>query len=760
MEEDDGLLLNFAPSDGLEAKKQKLYSKPTGGRWKDRRKLQLSLQGRGRRQKSVKPDVSQVSGANSITVDEGRLKRMRDSESGNSSGASGERGDIEKPKRIRHSEGRGEHGGKNNSYVSSLFTSNEKSKTLVEDPKEQEQPEPTYAPSNAPLKDATSFEGLGLNEKLRAHLSDHLRFLAPTKVQRSTIPSLLYAKSDLFIKAQTGSGKTLAFLLPIVHKLMQEKKYEINRHSGTFAMVIAPTRELANQIYSVLETLSRCHHNIVPGIVIGGEKKKSEKARIRKGVNILVGTPGRLADHIENTSALDLSQLRWLILDEGDRLIELGFEETITKITTAITESSRIHDTVNKWQGLPTKRVNVLCSATMQENVQKLGNMLLDNPEMITVDSAKHLEGTVSFDDDEDNAKDVSLTPRENMTAPDQLVQKVLVVPPKLRLVTLNALFKSLTKNYTDLKRSMVFFSCSDSVNYHFDIFTRDGKLLTKKKNDETNKTELQEISPTQEQTESEEFNPSVLTAPMISEDTVIFKLHGSMTQHDRTSTLNGFIKTHFTTKKHAILFCTDVASRGLDLPDISDVIEYDPPFTIEDHLHRIGRSARVGKEGNAYMFLLPGIEEGYIDDKLSQVHSKGSLRVEGYDKILKAGYKDENDGDRTKTKWDVHATTWHLNIERWLLEDKAVHDKAALAFTSHVRAYATHLASERQYFNVKQLHLGHLAKAFGLRENPKQIGRSFEFSLSKKDKKLDPKQKMLQMARMAVKNTTSEFNY
>lgn len=713
--EDDGLLLNFTVDNDLRPKRPGV--KVTGGRWKDRRKLQLQLQGRGRNDKKPK------TGVNSIHVDESRLKRINDDVSAPSSLKDND------SKRHKFLETRGEFGGTNNSYVSSLFTSNEKSMVLEAESSKPQQQEITYLPSNAPLKDATTFEELGLNEKLTQHLIENLKFKAPTKVQRSTIPNLLYAKSDLFIRSQTGSGKTLSFLLPIFHKLMQENTHKITRHSGIFAMILVPTRELANQIYSVLEMLSRCHQQIVPGIVIGGEKKKSEKARIRKGVNILVGTPGRLADHIENTQSLDLRELRWLVLDEGDRLVELGFEETITKITDNITKTSQIKYSARKWGGLPTKRINVLCSATMQQNVEKLGNMLLDNPEMITVES-KHV-GTVEFD--QDNTDEPQTETTNSMLAPDQLNQTVIIVPPKLRLVTLNALFKKLCQQDTP-KRLMVFLTCSDSVDYHFEVFTRSAK------NDNDDNKDNSHVSLSRD----------------LGSNVKCFKLHGTMSQQDRTDTLSEFVKD---SNNSLILFCTDVASRGLDLPNISEVIEYDPPFTVEDHLHRVGRSARVGNKGSAYLFLLPGIEEKYIDVKLSPVHHK-KLNIGSYEQLLKDGYGETTDSKNIK--WDIHATTWHLNIERWLLEDSYAYSKAVSAFTSHIRAYATHLLSEREFFNVKVLHLGHLAKAFGLRETPKKLGRSSNSSLKNTDKpkKLDPKQKMMQMARLAVKSASSEFNY
>ncbi|ABN67277.2 ATP-dependent RNA helicase DBP7 (DEAD-box protein 7) [Scheffersomyces stipitis CBS 6054] len=732
MDEDDGLLLNFAVPDVSvsSGSNKRTTSKVTGGKWKDRRKLQLSLQGRGRNQKKDRSATGKDDG-----------KKHENDESNDSK----KRPTIEPihgptSKMIKFSESKGEFGGKNNSYVSSLFTSNQSSSQLKVT---KESDEKTYLPSNAPVEDASTFEGLGINERLSKHLTETLRFKNPTKVQKSVIPTMLSTERDLFIKAQTGSGKTLSFLLPIFHKLMMENKHKINRDSGLFAVILTPTRELATQIYGVLETLTRCYHHIVPGIVIGGEKKKSEKARIRKGVNILVGTPGRLADHMENTESLDISQLRWLILDEGDKLVELGFEETITKITNLITRNSQIMESMHKWQGLPVRRINLLCSATMQNNVEKLGSIILNNPEMISdgSSSGKH---------------------SEEVTAPDQLIQNVVVVPPKLRLVTLSAILKKISSDMSGTNnstRTIVFFSCSDSVNFHFDVFTRGGNTFKKVKNDESGKLETVEVEN---------------DTPLIGQGTAVYKLHGSLSQQTRTSTLQAFIKD--SKSNHSILFCTDVASRGLDLPNIASVIEYDPPFTIDDHLHRIGRSARVGKEGTATLFLLPGNEEGYVDGKLQVVHPKeGNLRIVNYENYLKDGFSAKSNNEDTKKKskdpksregkWDIHATTWHLDIERWLLEDSGAHDKAVQAFTSHIRAYATHLSSERNYFNVKLLHLGHLAKSFGLRETPKKLGKSVESNsgiqgASKKTKKEDPRKKMLRMAKMALKSNSDEFNY
>ncbi|EMG47324.1 ATP-dependent RNA helicase DBP7 [Candida maltosa Xu316] len=732
MDDDDGLLLNFAtPNTNTVSNKQNQNVKVKGGRWKERRKLQLALTGRTKK-KQVE------TGVNAVPIDESKRKR-----------ATKEDNDVSDivgntHKRVKFAETKGESGGKNDSYVSSLFTNNLPNSTLTTTSTK----EVTYLPSNAPVKDATTFTGLGLNDKLTTHLTDSLRFKYPTKIQQLVIPSLITTDRDLFVKAQTGSGKTLSFVLPIFHKLMMENKYKINRESGLFAIILTPTRELATQIYGVLETLTRCHHHIVPGIVIGGEKKKSEKARLRKGCNILVATPGRLADHLENTKNLDISQLRYLILDEGDKLMELGFEETISQITAKIDSNCKIHETRDKWQGLPAKRINMLCSATLQQNVKKLGSIVLNNPEMVSVDVATK-PGTITFDE---------TISTMTSTAPDQLVQNVVVVPPKLRLVTLDALLSKISK--TSSAKTIVFFSCSDSVNYHFNVFTRDGKKFKKVKDEESG-----EMKTVLASTDDDDDDHGFLTSPLLGDSTIVYKLHGSLSQQNRASTLQSFIKDNSSYNK--VLFCTDVASRGLDLPNIANVIEYDPPFTIDDHLHRIGRSARLGNEGSATLFLLPGIEEGYVEGKLKVVHPKeGSLRVRNYEEILEEGFAQGTTKakDQKLGKWDIHATTWHLDVERWLLEDSTAHEEAVKAFTSHIRAYATHLSTEREFFNVKLLHLGHLAKSFGLRETPKKLGKSVgnnsAFTESKKGKKEDPRKKMLRMAKMAVNSASSEFNY
>lgn len=607
----------------------------------------------------------------------------------------------------------GAKGGIKGTYVSSIFSEKKEDRIESEDVKMEEAEEETNAESsNAALKDSTTFAGLGCSQRLVDGLVS-MELAKPTKIQRATIPRLIQRERDLFVQAQTGSGKTLAFVLPILERIMSCD--DIARESGMFAVILTPTRELTTQIYSVLETLCRkaCPW-IVPGIVIGGEKKKSEKARIRKGVNILVATPGRLADHFDNTEALDLSQVRWVVLDEGDRLMELGFEETITKILRTIEYKSVLRgvdylkDIPANLKKLPSRRVTVLCSATMKGGVTELGKSTLKDADWVSSESVEDAlaEDTV-----------------EQFSAPSQLVQEWVVVPAKLRLVTLLGALRGYSQPPSDEKKMVskiiVFLSCSDSVDFHFDVISRDGTQINKM---ETAKT-----------------------APLLLDDvsTSVYKLHGSLSQQARTATLASFAKN--TTS--SILLCTDVASRGLDLPKISHVIEYDPPFSIEDHLHRVGRTARAGHDGRALLFLLPGAEEGYIEKlKVSQTMKKTT-----YENILAAGFGGKG--------WDFAATNYHLDVERWVLGDETALDRARRGFTSHVRAYATHIAAEKELFNVRMLHLGHLAKSFALREAPGKLGKKKDPEKVKvnKDGSLDETQarkKMLDRSRKHVYNS------
>jgi ATP-dependent RNA helicase DDX31/DBP7 len=548
-----------------------------------------------------------------------------------------------------------------------------------------------------------TFTTLGLSRRLAAHLSTKLEMKAPTGIQKAAIPQLVNDDSDAFIQAQTGSGKTLAYLLPIVQRIMamSSKDVQVHRDSGLFAVVLAPTRELCKQIAAVLEKVLRCAPWIVGTTVIGGESKQSEKARLRKGVNILIATPGRLADHLDNTEVLRVNTVRWLVLDEGDRLMELGFEEEIKGIVEKIGRRALSMDNTTglEYKALPSRRVTVLCSATMKMNVQRLGEISLKDAVHIQADPSENEQPEVKTEDAEADEKAFS--------APAQLKQAYAVVPAKLRLVTLTAILKRAFSRRGSVMKTIVFISCADSVDFHFSLFSRPVEASSKDgepavEGPKITKTELTKDTIAHGTVISGETNPVIL-----------HKLHGSLAQNIRTATLKAFTES----PDPCVLICTDVASRGLDLPNVDYVIEYDPPFSADDHLHRVGRTARAGRDGRALIFLLPGDEEeyvsilasGYRDGKKSLVHHTA-------EELLRKGF------GGTGREWEERATEWQLDVERWALDSPKYLEMARRGFQSHIRAYATHVANERHIFNMQTLHLGHLAKAFALRDKPGSI--------------------------------------
>ncbi|KUJ16304.1 DEAD-domain-containing protein [Mollisia scopiformis] len=593
--------------------------------------------------------------------------------------------------------------GKPNQIISSLFSFNPSAKTKFEEPEEEVEP---AKPSNAPLtEEMETFTALGLSRRLAAHLSTKLDMKAPTAIQKAAIPEMIKDDSDAFIQAETGSGKTLAYLLPIVERIlaMSSDDVKVHRDSGLFAIVLTPTRELCKQIASVLEKLLRCAPWIVGTTVIGGESKQSEKARLRKGVNILIATPGRLADHLDNTEVLKVNTVRWLVLDEGDRLMELGFEDEIKGIVEKIGRRpvSAVRDRINglDTKALPSRRVTILCSATMKMNVQRLGE--------ISLKDAVHIQADPSDIEATRNDTDGVEVDEKAFSAPAQLKQAYAVVPAKLRLVTLTAILKRAFARRGSVMKAIVFISCADSVDFHFSLFSRPWEVSEE---DEENAAEAPPL------TKTDLTKDTIAHGTAFSSKTnpvVLCKLHGSLAQNIRTATLKAFTES----AEPCVMVCTDVASRGLDMPNVDYVIEYDPPFSAEDHLHRVGRTARAGKDGRALIFLLPGEEEEYVSILASGYKDgKKALTHHTAEDLLRKGF------GGTGREWEDRATEWQLEVERWSQDSPKYLEMARRGFQSHIRAYATHVANERHIFNMQTLHLGHLAKAFALRDKPGSI--------------------------------------
>ncbi|WP_298519016.1 DEAD/DEAH box helicase [uncultured Kordia sp.] len=342
-----------------------------------------------------------------------------------------------------------------------------------------------------------SFKSLGLSDALLRAISKK-GYTTPSPIQAKAIPLVLERK-DVLASAQTGTGKTAGFTLPMLQLLSQQPPL---RRRPIRALILTPTRELAAQVFANVKEYSE-FLDIRSTVIFGGVNAKPQIRTLRNGVDILVATPGRLLD-LHSQKALSLAKVEMLVLDEADRMLDMGFLRDIKRVIELV----------------PKRRQNLLFSATFSKDIKKLANSILHNP--------------VS----------VEATP-ENTTA-EKVNQKVYKVdkPQKTTL---------LIKLISDGNWSQVL------------VFTR-----TK-------------------------HGANRLTKKLISKDISAAAIHGNKTQNARTKALSGF-------KKGAIriLVATDIAARGLDIPLLPHVINFELPNVPEDYVHRIGRTGRAGASGEA----------------------------------------------------------------------------------------------------------------------------------------------------------------
>ncbi|HYH00886.1 MAG TPA: DEAD/DEAH box helicase [Terriglobales bacterium] len=339
----------------------------------------------------------------------------------------------------------------------------------------------------------TSFTELPLSAALQQKLAA-ARFITPTPVQAAAIPPALEGK-DLVATAQTGTGKTLAFLLPIIDLLERSAGRNVE------ALVLVPTRELAMQVHEQFEQL-RGKKLSAAALVIGGLAEKKQLQAIRSGARLVVATPGRLEDYLRR-KLVDLRQVRMVVLDEADRMLDMGFLPAIKRILGAV----------------PQQRQTLCFSATLDQSVATLVNQYSRNPVRIALGSPLKPAESVEL-----QAFEVG-----GMQKPDALRQLL----------------------YNEKGRTLVFARTKRGTERLAKQLTRDG-----------------------------------FAAAMI---------HGDRTQSQRTAALNSFEQGRI-----KVLVATDVAARGLHVPDVMHVINYDLPNLPEDFIHRIGRTGRAGASGIA----------------------------------------------------------------------------------------------------------------------------------------------------------------
>ncbi|KAK9974968.1 hypothetical protein ABG768_023032 [Culter alburnus] len=521
---------------------------------------------------------------------------------------------------------------------------------------------------------SNTFEELSLHPHLVATLHKVLNVTSMTSVQKQTIPVLMSGK-DAVVRSQTGSGKTLAYGIPVV-QFLQAMQPKVKRSDGPLAIVIVPTRELALQSFQMFQKLLKPFTWIVPGVLMGGEKRKAEKARLRKGINVLISTPGRLVDHIKNTLSMAFSAVRWLILDEADRILDLGFEKDLTVILNALNAP-----------GLA--RQNVLLSATLTEGLSRLASISMKEP--------------VSIHVSEGSGETVEVCPQaapqalsDSYAVPERLQQHVVVVPSKLHLVCLAAFILTKCK-FEQRQKLIVFISSCEAVEFLLTLFTA---VLCENPNTTSTKS------------------TSYLN---------FYRLHGNMRQEERTEVFQEFSQC-----KTGILLCTDVAARGLDLPQVTWIIQYNPPVSAAEYVHRVGRTARIGAQGSSLLFLTPS-ETAFVDVLANHNISLSEMKMVD---ILATLMKVERFKDRGK--WDnkrsaaafeqevrERATVLQTDFENYVHANKESLQTAKSALQSFLRAYTTYPSSLKHIFHIRNLHLGHAAKSFGLRDAPQGLGSS-----------------------------------
>ncbi|XP_062038552.1 ATP-dependent RNA helicase DDX55 [Lepus europaeus] len=436
-----------------------------------------------------------------------------------------------------------------------------------------------------------------------------LGFPYMTPVQSATIP-LFMRNKDVAAEAVTGSGKTLAFVIPILEILLRRE--EKLKKSEVGAIVITPTRELAIQIDEVLSHFTRHFPQFSQILWIGGRNPGEDVERFKKqGGNIVVATPGRLEDMFRRKAeGLDLAScvkaLDVLVLDEADRLLDMGFEASINTIL----------------EFLPKQRRTGLFSATQTQEVENLVRAGLRNPVRISV-------------------KEKGVAASSTQKTPSRLENSYMVCKADEKF---NQLVHFL-RNHKQEKH-LVFFSTCACVEYY-------GKALE-----------------------------------ALVRGVQILCIHGKM-KHKRNK-----IFMEFRSLPSGILVCTDVMARGIDIPEVNWVLQYDPPSSASAFVHRCGRTARIGHGGSALVFLLP-MEEAYVN--FLAINQKCPLQ---------------------EMKLQRNPADLLPKLRSMALADRAVFEKGMKAFVSYIQAYAKHECS--LIFRVKDLDFASLARGFALLRMPK----------------------------------------
>ncbi|GAN00825.1 DEAD-domain-containing protein [Mucor ambiguus] len=479
---------------------------------------------------------------------------------------------------------------------------------------------------------------------------DNMGFDTMTPVQSGAIP-LFMKNKDVVVEAVTGSGKTLSFVVPILEKLLRREEPLKNHEIG--AVIITPTRELAQQIHSVFQLFVQDHEredDIRLALYIGGSTSLAEDISSFKKEHprILIGTPGRLEELLTKSGQLvNTKELEVLVMDEADRLLDMGFSKQISSIIAQ----------------LPKQRRTGLFSATMTDAISELIRAGLRNPVRIVVKV-----------EDLANKGAVQRTPAT-------LDIDYLVCDADQKLLQTARILEAELADEGGSRKFIVYFATCAMVDYFYKILSR-----------------LPSLKP---------FS--------------FHSLHGQMDTKRRSATYTSF--TELSPAIPAVLLCTDVASRGLDISDLDYVIQLDPPQDPKAFSHRCGRAGRAGRKGRATVILVRGREEVYIDFlKLRKIPIQRRSYIMPdltlFDNSIAAGEDQDDDRATSVEVKDGSVSDFVQQMRAIVKTDRDISDRAIKAFVSWARAYSKHEAS--YIFRIKDLDLSRLAMGFGLLKLPK----------------------------------------
>ncbi len=391
----------------------------------------------------------------------------------------------------------------------------------------------------------TNFESFGLPTFIVEALT-RMEITAPTPIQAESIPPALLGK-DVIASAQTGSGKTIAYLAPLITALSQEEAKHTN------ALILLPTRELAIQVKTQLNALAGKIPGLEAALLIGGDPMMKQMYQLRRHPRIIIGTPGRICDHLGRRS-LQLKGTSFLVLDEMDRMLDMGFEDQLREI----------------YKHLPAERQTLMFSATLPPNIERIAQQQLNEPVRITIGST-------------------------------------------------TAVATAITQSHVP---------CSSGDKFEClmtELQKREGAIIVFVKT----KRSADQISEYL-QDRGQHAEP----------------IHGDLQQRRRERVIRGFRQNEF-----RILVATDVAARGLDVPDVRHVINYDLPNCPQEYIHRIGRTGRAGVAGEAVSLVSPDDRRKWdaIERCLNPDKAGKGRRYEGGDEGYRSNNRRRSFGDRNR---------------------------------------------------------------------------------------------------------------